>query len=306
MSYEITVRFKPVYEFMNSLHTFICRKSHKKIELSLSWVKQTQSMLTTEYCSYLHEWQLDDEWKYAYLLLEHEDIYTAEDYINFLENTSDKDLLDQFVSLCRQWNYEVPEFEMSRFKVRYRELFYGWNEQYFKGLSPDVCNALQAEYANRHAEKDQKSVDSFLDETTRGLMFGRTEGLVRIVLIPQYHFQPLHIFWHYGNTIVCHYAAPIYLGDDAVIPPYDLRVIRSLGEKNRLKILKFLHQGPRSFIEIVRHLELSKGITHDHISKLRSSGLLYAHFDGENLIEYSIRSHALRQVERSLLNYIEG
>ncbi|WP_249435933.1 winged helix-turn-helix domain-containing protein [Paenibacillus sp. Marseille-Q4541] len=306
MSYNITVQFKPVHEFMNSLHTFICRKSHKKIELSPSWVKQTNSMLTTEYRSFIHEWQMDDEWKYAYLLLELEDINTAEDYINFLENTSDKALLDLFVYLCRRWDYEVPEFEMALFRVRYKQLLYGWNEQYFKQMNPDIMNALQAEYANRLVAKEQKSADSFLDETTRGLMFGKTEGLVQIVLIPQYHFQPLNIFWQYGNTIVCHYAARIYLGDDSVIPPQDLRVIRSLGEKNRLKILKFLHQGPRSFIEIVRHLELSKGITHDHISKLRSAGLLYAHFDGENLVEYSIRSQALRQVETNLINYIEG
>ncbi|WIV17757.1 winged helix-turn-helix domain-containing protein [Paenibacillus polygoni] len=306
MSYDITFRFKPVYEFMNSLHTFICRKSHKKIELSPKWVKETQAMLTTEYSSILHEWQMDEEWKYAYLLLEQQDIYTAEDYITFLENTSDKDLLGHFVTLCKDWNYKIPDFEMKRFKERYRELFYEWNEQYFKQMSSEVCKALQAENAVRLAEKEYKSVESLVDETTRGLVFNKTEGFVRIVLIPQYHFQPLHIFWHYGNTIVCHYAAPVYLGDDTVIPPHDLRVLRSLGEKNRLKILKYLHQGPRSFIEIVRHLQLSKGITHDHISKLRSSGLLYAHFDGENLIEYSIRSHALRQVEHSLLNYIEG
>lgn len=306
MSYHVIIRYKPVFEFMSSLHTFICRKSHKKIELSHSWVRQTEAMLSQELCSLLHEWRLDDEWKYAYLLLELDDINTPEDYIYFLENTSDKGLLEQFQSLCKQWNYEVPEFEMSLFRTRYKELFSEWNEQYFKHIDPAICQALQEEYVKRSMEQKQKSAESILDETTRGLMFGKTEGLDRIVLIPQYHFQPLQLFWHYGNTIVCHYAAPIYLGDDSIISPQDLRVLRSLGEKNRLKILKYLHKGPRSFIEIVRHLELSKGITHDHISKLRSAGLLYAHFDGEQLVEYSIRSHALRQIEKNLLHYIES
>ena len=57
--------------------------------------------------------------------------------------------------------------------------------------------------------------------------------------------------------------------------------------------MRYLYQGPRSFIEIVRHLKLSKGITHDHLSKLRGAGLVYAHFEGESLVEYTLRPRAL-------------
>ena len=98
-------------------------------------------------------------------------------------------------------------------------------------------------------------------------------------------------------------------GTDAeqdLFPTHSLRVIRSLGERNRLRILRYLQHGPRSFIEIVRHLELSKGITHDHISKLRGAGLVYAHLEGENLVEYTLRRRALEQVQQLLDEYIDG
>ncbi|MEI0737131.1 hypothetical protein VQ056_11445 [Paenibacillus sp. JTLBN-2024] len=52
-------------------------------------------------------------------------------------------------------------------------------------------------------------------------------------------------------------------------------------------------------------MKLSKGITHDHISKLRSAGVLYAHFEGENLTEYSLRRRALDQLQERIYRYIE-
>ncbi|MCM3783795.1 ArsR family transcriptional regulator [Neobacillus mesonae] len=307
MNYSIQLQFQPVHEFMSSLHTYICRKSHKKIDLEKTWAIDVKAQLTPEFAALLDQSQIDEEWKYVYLLLLiHSELHTPEDFVSYLENSSPMSLHREFQAAGHRMGFEPSFFDTEQFLSKYVLMFREWNEQYFTRLEPTVLNALKQEFKERTEAQIQKDPYVFLDETTRGLMFDSTEGLRHLILIPQYHFQPLNVFWHYGNTILCHYAPPIYLGDEDVIPTPDLRVIRSLGEKNRLKILKYLHKGPRTFIEIVRHLDLSKGITHDHISKLRSAGLIYAHFNGENLVEYSIRTHALHNVQHTLLQYIEN
>lgn len=84
------------------------------------------------------------------------------------------------------------------------------------------------------------------------------------------------------------------------------RLLRSLSEKSRLRILRFLRDEPKSFIEVVRHLGISKGITHDHISNLRSAGLLNAHVAGESISTYSLRLDRIQQVETELLFYLNN
>ncbi|MGG3311099.1 winged helix-turn-helix domain-containing protein [Paenibacillus lautus] len=92
--------------------------------------------------------------------------------------------------------------------------------------------------------------------------------------------QPGNIFYSYGSLTLCHYASRIepYAEADDEPSLHLYRLLRSLSEKSRLRILHFLRSEPRSFIEVVRHLGISKGITHNHIFNLRSAGLLNVHF----------------------------
>ncbi|MED4957809.1 winged helix-turn-helix domain-containing protein, partial [Paenibacillus macerans] len=145
---------------------------------------------------------------------------------------------------------------------------------------------------------------AFVERTTNGLAFTPKEGLERLVLVPQYHFQPMNVIYHFGKVTLCHYAARIYFGGETDFPPQEYRMIRALGEQSRLKILRYLSEGPRTFTEIVRHLQLSKGITHDHVSKLRSGGFIRAHFEGETVTEYSLRAEMLDVMHRKLVDYI--
>lgn len=301
MSYRIEVGFTPVFEFMASLHTYICRKSHKKIDLSTAWAQEIEGELTPELAAVLQHMNVDDDWKWMYLLVclrvEAEE---PEDFIEWFSQRTVLDLHDIFSKYSFPYTDDIAAFQT---KMTY--VLTGWNEQYFRLLDPNILHHLRQEVQNRKEQLSQSPQEEVLDDATNGLMFRDMKGLDRLLLVPQFHFQPLNVILHFGDTLLCHYSSRLYMGDHEYIPTHHLRVIRSLGEKNRLKIMRFLHQGPRSFIEIVRHLKLSKGITHDHLSKLRGAGLVYAHFEGESLVEYSLRLHALEQILPNVMNYLE-
>ncbi|MFU1793009.1 ArsR/SmtB family transcription factor [Paenibacillus azoreducens] len=303
MDYRLDIKFEPVHEFMNSLHSYICRKSHKKIDLAPCWAQETKEKLTPDFARTLDGMVVNGDWGFAYLLafLAPEGM-GIDRFLTWFEELGSRELTELFAANGN----EFPQEDIGVFQENMLSMFRQWHDQYFKYVDRSILSALEREKQDRLQRLAEIQGEEFVDETTNGMLFKPLPEFRELLLIPQYHFQPLNMVAKYGNKIVCHYNARIYLGDDDIIPTHDLRLLRSLGEKNRLKILRFLNKGPRTFTEIVSHLKLSKGITHDHISKLRSAGVLYAHFEGENLTEYSLRKRALNELQERLFHYIEA
>jgi DNA-binding transcriptional ArsR family regulator len=296
----LDVQFKPKFEFISSLHSYICRKSHRKIDLSPHWAEEVRSGLTPELAEMLNDLEINADWKLAYLLVvlsEHAE--TPADLIGWLEGLSTGDLYERFAPYSSQFPEHMGQFQSQMIKV-----FTEWNRQYFEKCSPAVLEALETHVAERTAAYKAKRPEEFVDETTGGFVFDSTVGVSTMLLVPQYHFQPVNVIYQFGSVLFCHYASRIDLSGEDFMSAHDYRVIRSLAEKSRLKILRYLQEGPKSFSEIVRELKLSKGITHDHISKLRSAGLIHAHFQGENLTGYSTRLKALETMQDRLIDYI--
>ncbi|MUT67697.1 ArsR family transcriptional regulator [Paenibacillus sp. NEAU-GSW1] len=286
-----------------SFHTYICSKYHKRIELSTPWVEEARARLTPELAAKIKEMKVDNEWKSAYLLamLALPEASSPESFLAWLEQMSASDMAERFAG----YSHPFPE-DVEAFRSRLLTVFTGWNEQYFRFADPAIDAGLGTEARIRQEKLTGMKQEAFLDETTNGLIFKPISGMDKLLLIPQYHSQPYTILYHYDDTLLIHYNTRLYLGDEDVIPTPDLRILRSLGEKSRLKILRYLNAGPRTFIEISKHLKLSKGITHDHLFNLRSAGLITSYIEGENQVAFGIRRHALYRIQDKLFQYIEG
>lgn len=301
MAYQLDIEFKSLYELTSSLHTYICRKSHKKMLLAPDWAKEVGGSLTPEFASLLSRMEVDADWKWTYLLVylcrEGEE---AEDFLAWLERKSVGDLYE----LMAEYGQPFPK-DMGEFRSRTLSVFSQWNDQYFKRTDPAIRESLRQDAEKRKRERDAGGgFRDLAERITHGLVFEPKEGLERLVLVPQFHFQPMNVIYHFGKVTLCHYSARLYRDKPSSFPQHEYLTIRALGEQNRLKILQFLHQGPKSFSEIVRHLNISKGITHDHISKLRRGGLIRAHIEGEAVTEYSLRLKALEEFQKKLMAYI--
>ncbi|MBP1999863.1 hypothetical protein J2Z69_000882 [Paenibacillus shirakamiensis] len=302
MSYRAIVKFEPIHELVISLHTYICKKSHKKIDITLDWADATKRGLQVEFATFLAGKEIDADWKIT-LLLSYlcPDGSSAKTFIHWLEQMT----IGELYELIAGHEHYFPE-NMSQFRSELVYMIKNWNEQYYQHQSSIITKTLQQEQQRRMEELIQTSdVAEFVDLTTNGLQFKPMPNLEELILIPQYHFQPINVIAQFGKRIVCFYSSRSYFNTDEFLNTHDYRLIRTLGEKSRLKILRYLHGGPRSFIEIARHLKLSKGISHDHISKLRSAGLIQAHFEGEMLTEYTLRPGSVDQVQKIINNYIQ-
>ncbi|MGN7456518.1 ArsR/SmtB family transcription factor [Paenibacillus pasadenensis] len=302
MTYDITITFKPLHEAMSSLHAYICRQSHKKLDLPAAWAAEVKARLEPQFAELLDELAINADWKLTFLLVHLSPAEDASGFAAWLRGQGAGELYERLAPYCSQF----PK-DMAAFRDLTASVFERWEEQYFRSVDREAIVRLGAVCRERRtALADADDLDKYVDETTNGLRFEPIDGLRELVLIPQMHFQPINVIFHFRRMTICYYAARIDLREDEFLSAHDFRIIRSLGERSRLKILRFLHGGPRSFIEIVRHLQLSKGITHDHIGKLRSAGLIHAHFEGETLTVYSLRKGALERMQAALKAYIEG
>lgn len=301
MEYTVEVEFAPVYELISSIHTFLCKKSYKKIELGAAWAAEASAGLSPQLLAGLEQVELDNDWKLLNLL-----IYLCPD------KSTIEGVLEWLKGLAVGEMYEVLSEHVSVFPARmdeFREkmgfVLTEWHRQYFSGSSPAVLAGLQAHAEERRQQlQSAASAADFVDEATNGFVF-MPEGLRKLILIPQYHFQPVNIIYNFGPLTLCHYAARMTI-DDEELSPFMVKTLRSLGEKSRLKILKSLGQERRTFSEIVRSAGISKGIVHDHIFSLRCAGLLHAYIEGENTTSYSLRLQGVHQLNAQLLQYLGG
>lgn len=301
MSYHLDIQYSRKFEFISSLHSYICRKSHKKIDLTPNWAQKIKQQLTPDLSAMLDELEVNGDWKFSYLvILLSKGMNEIKEVIAWLQNMSVGELYELFAPYGNQFPANMGEFQQRMITV-----FSEWNRQYFELSDPAIHDALLVHLEERRTAMGHMKQEAFIDDTTNGLVFEPVSGVDKLLLVPQYHFQPMNVIIQYGDVLFCHYSSRTDIGEEDFMPMHDFRTIRALSEKSRLRILRYLHHGPRSFIEIVREMNLSKGITHDHIAKLRSAGLIYVHFQGETVTEYSLRRKALNEIQSKLLDYIE-
>jgi DNA-binding transcriptional ArsR family regulator len=301
VKYDVEVQFEPIYELLNSVHTFICRKSYKKIDLGQQWAADTRSSLSQELVDRLNATELNNDWKTLNLLIYlcpyKESVESVLEWIEGLTVGGIYETLSEYIT--------VFPVQMEDFRGKMLSLLREWNAQYFSRKGSDIIDRLQQHADRKKLELKASTLEAFINQTTNGFYFNPIDGLQKLVLIPQFHFQPANIIYHYGKLTICHYSARITLTEDEAISPFMYRTIRSLGEKSRLKILQSLSGERKTFTEIVKDAGISKGIVHDHIFNLRCAGLLYAYIDGENVTTYSLRLDGLHSMNEQLLAYLK-
>jgi len=72
-----------------------------------------------------------------------------------------------------------------------------------------------------------------------------------VLLVPQYHYRPWNLYALFAELKVYEYPVDALPTAPEDPPPALLRLTRALADENRLRILRFLAGGRRSFTEVV-------------------------------------------------------
>lgn len=125
--------------------------------------------------------------------------------------------LQELKQQASAYGIPLPD-DMEKLRKLALQLLSGWDEEYFRHVDISILSGLEQEAERRNKEKGVYSSMEWVDRTTNGFRFEPSEGLTRVLLVPQYHFQPINIIYRFGSLLLCHYSAGIYVQEEDFYP----------------------------------------------------------------------------------------
>ncbi len=308
MGYIVEVDHGSAYELVYSFGAYSGKVQN--IELGTAWVKSVRDKLSTAFTEKLAQFKKQKQ--KGDLVINFCDLLvwqcprgrSATQFLEWLKEIQPKGLEQYILPWLRPGESLSPNFEAVGSQII--DLLTEWNDQYFTSIRSLILEGLQADGEEKRRRIGDLPPEELIERATNGIRFAPIDGEFRIVLIPQYHCVPANIYSHYKGMYMIGYPCDALPTAEDEPPPSLLRLTRGLADKNRLRILRFLAEGPRSFMEIVRYVDLAKSTTHHHLIALRAAGLvqLQTSILGSN-DRYILRTSALDKLELHIRGFLE-
>ncbi|MED4911471.1 ArsR family transcriptional regulator [Brevibacillus centrosporus] len=302
MTYSVEVSFAPANELITSFYTFLCTKAHKRLELGPNWVKNTTEQLSERFVAELKELEYWSDWGQLQLLVwQCPKKETTTQFLLWLESLSVGELFERL----SPWISTFPE-DLGVVRDRVSYFLSEWDQQYFQSVSSMIVDPLITDANEKLQWKAARGPVELIELATNGLYFEPVDQAHRVLLIPQYHSQPVTLLHCYRGIAVCQYSSDhLPVIEDNLPSPSLYRLTRSLADKTRLQILHYLKSGPKSYMEIVNHMQMAKSTIYEHTLNLRSAGLIRGHVLGSSVVSYSLREEALDWMNDQLKAYLK-
>jgi DNA-binding transcriptional ArsR family regulator len=186
----------------------------------------------------------------------------------------------------------------------YRDVFFAEEEQ-------RIQPALETAMADSKKLADQLAFDELIERVSRGIRFEEGIHVKELVLVPSFWITPLVII----NELDEHRSLFLFGGradNDSLVPGAQvpdgmLRILKTLADPTRLRILRYLSQETLSPAQLVRKLRLRAPTVTHHLSALRLAGLVYLTLGEKKRKLYAARSEAIEGTFAALAQFlIEG
>ncbi|MBE4907032.1 winged helix-turn-helix transcriptional regulator [Bacillus luteolus] len=301
MTYKVKVDYSPIYELINSLELFVSKKFVKSLDLGIDWVKSVEEQIEP---GLLEELRSKDVPCLSYLnvllyLSPQKEEITG--FINWLQELTPGNLYELLSPIIAD---NLPN-DLGTIRDSYVHYLSLWNKAYFSTFDPQVLEELKKSKAYYESLSTTKYSTDLVEKASGGIRIEPFEGLKEVVLVPGYHNTPLTVYWKYKNTYIIRY--PVDIGsEDASQPSKQLvRLTKALADENRLRILQYVANEPRTFTDILNYINISKSTVHHHIMALRSAGLISVYHTDQCCAElYRYRASGFSELADSFQEFV--
>jgi DNA-binding transcriptional ArsR family regulator len=307
---SVAVDWAPAYELVLSLICFVTFPKHHLLELGESWVSEVRQRLPDDLAPRLMRKNATSA-----LNLKENDLLLllvrvcpgkrdTAGFLNWLESLSAGDAYEAVAPKLRDAGPRLPRDFVS-WRDRCLNVLRVWDDVYFQTVDPAILEGLAA-----HAEDLRTRLDcppqALIEEVTNGILVEPPTEPMTVTLIPQYHERPYNTDAPEQGGVIILYPADIVSPAEEMPAPALLRLTRALSDESRLRMLRFVADGPRTLTEVARFIGLSQPTVHHHLVQLRAAGLVRVHFVVATPSRYSLRPHALEQLSDQLDRYLQA
>lgn len=281
--YNFRIGESILFEAVMSLSVF-CRKSSLKfIDNGKKWESEVKQKIGTDISRMISEDRNLLCWdKYmTILIMQSEYKNDFKKFIDWLNSMSAGDLFEVLSPFINDFTHEIGEQ-----KKRYLEYFILWYENYFCDVIHQINEALHVENNKLHQLTKSLPIQDVIEQATKGLLISPESEVKSIILVPSIHISPINLSFKYNDDLyVIYYGVDLQKEIEEV--PYDLtRMIKAISDDNRMKIIKYIKEEPKTFTEIMNFIGLSKATVFQHMTYLRTSSLIsYRYLDQKFLLK---------------------
>jgi DNA-binding transcriptional ArsR family regulator len=130
-------------------------------------------------------------------------------------------------------------------------------------------------------------------------------GLNEVILFPTVHNRPINMYCFYEGMMIMQYPVDAPEENEDQPPTCLLRFTHALADPERLRLLRYVSDEPKSLAEMCEELGKDEDTVKDQVMALRIAGLLRTHLLGSNRKEkYSIRPDGVSELNMFLESYI--
>ncbi|MBV9135236.1 MAG: winged helix-turn-helix transcriptional regulator [Chloroflexi bacterium] len=306
---SVAVDWAPAYELVLSVGCFVTFAKHRLLELGEAWVTHVRERLPAGMAARLSR-------QSAALSLKHKEDQLllllvracpvsreVNPFLDWLASLSAGDAYEVLAPYLPDAGPRLPRDFLS-WRDRVVNVLHVWDDTYFSTVDPAILKGL-AENAVELRQRLDASPQALIEEMTNGILVEAGEAPLNVTLIPQYHERPYNTDVPEQGGVIILYPADICLPTDDQPPSRLLRLTHALSDESRLRILRFVADGPRTLTEVARFIGLSQPTVHHHLVQLRAAGLVRVHFVANAPSRYSLRPHALDQLSDQLGRYLQ-
>lgn len=167
-------------------------------------------------------------------------------------------------------------------------------------LDRDSLDVIAAEAEHSRTLAATLPAARFIESVTNGITLEERPDVTGVVLVPSVIVRPWALIAGHGSKrIVCYSVPDERMEADPDAPPaWLVEFHKALGDERRLRILGMLKEGPATFGEVTRRLELAKSTVHHHLRVLRTAGLIRVVLGEEKV--YALREGVVPEAARIL------
>lgn len=171
-----------------------------------------------------------------------------------------------------------------------------------------ISSVLQSSLSDARNMAAQMPVSELIEQLSHGIRLERTLDLQELVLVPSYWIAPLVVFESLGPgcELFLFGARPpeVSLVPGELLPDGMLRILKTLGDPTRLRILRYLSQESITPAELSRRLRLRPPTVTHHLNQLRLAGLVFLTIEEDGGKRYQSRPEAVDEAYQVLKSFI--
>ncbi|AOZ91084.1 ArsR/SmtB family transcription factor [Paenibacillus crassostreae] len=303
MNYIVKVDVSPIYELMASFMVYTSKKWTDNMDMGPEWVQQVDHSLAPNIRTSLapaSSWPFSD-FDVLYTWAIHRQTGNSIDpFLDHLLLCSDDYLFD----IASSYLPSLTVNDTRRIRDDYTPLLKLWYLHYFRNIEDEITPLIEEDALEKSTLISKMDPENLIEYASGGLIVEDIADLQTVILFPTVHNRPINTYCFYKGMLLIQYPVDVPEDNEDEPPMCLTRMTHALSDPNRLRLLRYVADQPKSLNDMKKDLDEPKETLMHHLMILRVAGFLRIHLGNHDNEKFSIRPDGVAELQIFLESYI--